>query len=345
MVMIAMAKQQAQSWMVLHGQGKVEMADKADPFVMLLALSDLAQVLGAGRLPHSFSNRYRDPQAAAMLMNAAEEQFDRVAQMPFEGMNAKELATAVQGLVWFAAATSDRGRKLQALKLVKDLGERLMGAPAGTAAEKGYLMRGLIEAYRATKAAKFKRAAAAAFQALAAEYRPDFGIFESQNTYTIDDVAAIVGGLNAVKLFDGVDRAKVEEIFSGFFESAVDLSGLQQAVPAVAEAKGKFEQFEPPIYYGYPTIPSPRQADGPFGLAPVFAGSVTFDPGQGKWTGIDRGFDTAGAMHAANEFIWLHHDEVNGFPEVALPRGGPSLVLILALLGLVALAALLLLKP
>lgn len=72
---------------------------------------------------------------------------------------------------------------------------------------------------------------------------------------------------------------------------------------------------------------------------------MTFDPQADKWTGIDRNFDTAGAMHAANEFIWLHHNEVNGFPEVALPQGGFNLVLILLLLGLVTLAALLLLKP
>ena len=72
---------------------------------------------------------------------------------------------------------------------------------------------------------------------------------------------------------------------------------------------------------------------------------MSFDPQTGQWTEIDRYFDTAGAMHAANEFIWLHHDEVNGFPEVELPRGGPNLILILALLGLVTLAAWLLLKP
>ncbi len=29
--------------------------------------------------------------------------------------------------------------------------------------------------------------------------------------------------------------------------------------------------------------------------------------------------DTAGAMHAANEMIWFHSDEINGFPDVHLP--------------------------
>jgi len=48
-------------------------------------------------------------------------------------------------------------------------------------------------------------------------------------------------------------------------------------------------------------------------------------------------FDTVGAMPAANEFIWLHHDEVNGFPEVVLPWAGFNLIFILLLAGLVAL--------
>jgi len=39
--------------------------------------------------------------------------------------------------------------------------------------------------------------------------------------------------------------------------------------------------------------------------------SVTYE--DGKWE-IDRTFDAAGAMHASNEMIWLHHDEVDGFP-------------------------------
>jgi len=38
-------------------------------------------------------------------------------------------------------------------------------------------------------------------------------------------------------------------------------------------------------------------------------------PGQD----IGDHFDTAGAMHAADEMIWFHSDEINGFPTVALP--------------------------
>jgi len=33
---------------------------------------------------------------------------------------------------------------------------------------------------------------------------------------------------------------------------------------------------------------------------------------------IDRTIDSAGAMHAPSKFIWLHYDEINGFPQVSL---------------------------
>lgn len=317
-VMVAMPKMQAQSWMALHEQGTVQMVDKSDPYVMLAALSDLAQVLEAETLPHSASNRYRDPEGEALFLAEADKQFDRVKGMPSEEMNTKELALAIQGLAWFAAVTHDPDRQDQALQLVADLGKELIMAKKATATQKGYVIRGLIEAYRLTNSTMYQLPAVQAFDSLAAEYDSTHGVFTSQSTYTIDDVAAIIGGLNAIKLFGGVDESEVEKIFAGFFESAVNLSGLQQAVPPKEASKGDFELDEPDIFYGYPTLPLPREAGGEFGIAPVFATSVTFDSETENWTAIDRRFDTAGAMHAANEFIWLHHDEVNGFPEVVL---------------------------
>ncbi len=130
-----------------------------------------------------------------------------------------------------------------------------------------------------------------------------------------------MGAINSLKLFagDAVDQEKVGAIFAGFFESAVDLSGLQQSVPPKTVAKGPFEQRHPDIYYGYPGIPYPPMAGGEYGIAPVFATEVRFD--GAKWTVTDGKFDSAGAMHAANEFIWFHNDEVNGFPQPPIKCG------------------------
>jgi len=109
-------------------------------------------------------------------------------------------------------------------------------------------------------------------------------------------------------------EAPTEDLCTNFYLNVVNKGGLQQSVPPVPVAKGKFEQDEPPIFYGYPTIIMPPMAGGEFGVAPVFATEVTFN--MGAWTVTDGRFDAAGAMHASNEFIWFHNDEVNGFPAV-----------------------------
>ncbi len=184
------------------------------------------------------------------------------------------------------------------------------------------------------------------FDDLAAEYDAAHGVFSSQDSYTVDNVAVIMGALNSIRLFggDAVDQAKAEEIFTGFFESAVNMSSLQMSAPPKNVAKGAFEQDEPDIYYAYPGMPMPPMAGGEFGIAPVFATEVTWDGSQ--WSVTNARFDAAGAMHASNEFIWFHNDEVNGFPEVtalampsALPTtGGTSpfsnLVLLSVIVGL-----------
>jgi hypothetical protein len=101
LVLTAMAKMQAVAWIDLHQAEEMIMADKSDPFVMLMAIADLADVLGTRTLPHSESNRYRDLEAAARFRTIADEQYDRVLAIPTESMSVKELSTAIQGLVWY----------------------------------------------------------------------------------------------------------------------------------------------------------------------------------------------------------------------------------------------------
>jgi hypothetical protein len=255
----------------------------------------------------------------------------------------EELSLAIQALTWYAANTSNADNQNQAIALIGQYGDALAGANKDTATGKALAIRGLIEAYRVSGDAKYLTAAADAFSGLAAEYDAARGVFSSQNTYTVDDVAVIMGAVNSLKLFGGsaVNQDKVEEIFTGFFESAVNLSGLQQSAPPKDVAKGTFEQDEPDIYYAYPGMPMPPMAGGEFGIAPVFATEVNWD--GSAWSVTNGNFDAAGAMHASNEFIWFHNDEVNGFPQVTaqgspatLPvTGGTSPTLYLALFGVV----------
>ena len=315
LALTAMAKMQAMAWMELHVAGEIIMVDDADPFVMLMAIANLADVLGASTMPHSTSNRYQDLEAAELFRDAADEQFDRVIAMSTQEMSVKELSTAIQGLVWYAATTSDGQRQSLALKRSDHLGDLLIEARKRDAADIGYALRGLIEVHRATGRQDCFNEAAKLIRDLARRYDDEHGVFTSQNTYSIDDVAAIVGGLNAARLFADIDSDLVEGMLVGFFEGVVNLSGLQQSVPPIAVSKSQFEQEDPEIYYGYSSLPLPGEVEE-FGIAPVFASSVTFDRDAGEWAEIDPRFETAGAMHAANEFIWMHADQVNGFPEV-----------------------------
>ncbi len=292
-------------------------------WVMLEALSDISGVLNAKTLPHSASNRYYNPQMGAMFLGAADALFDAVASR--QPSDTRELSYATQALTWYAANTRNSANKTAALQLIDQFGNQLVTANKDDAARKAYALRGLIEAYRTTGNNAYRDAAVDVYNGLAAEYDSAHGVFTSQNVYTIEDVATIMGAINSSLIFlsDAIDANQAETMFAGFFESAVNMSGLQQSVPPIPVAKGKFEQDEPPMYYGYPTIPKPPMAGGEFGIAPVFATEVTWDGSQ--WQVANARFDSAGAMHASNEFIWFHNDEVDGFPRISgASTGGPT---------------------
>ncbi|HEB64444.1 MAG TPA: hypothetical protein ENJ02_02745 [Chloroflexi bacterium] len=288
--------------------------DYAGNWVMLEAFSDVGNLLTLEQVPHSASNRYRNPDQGAMFLGAADMLFGALADRQPEGI--EETSLAIQALAWYAADTANRDNVQPALDKIAAFGQALSAEEPANATENAFAIRGLMEAYRMTGDDAYLNAAAAAFDALSADFNPGHGIFDSQHTYTIDNVAVIMGALNSLRYYagDAVDQTAVEDIFTTFYLNAVNKSGLQQSVPPIPVAKGTFEQDEPPIFYGYPTIPKPPMAGGDYGIAPVFATEVTFD--MGAWTVTDGNFDAAGAMHAANEFIWFHNDEVNGFPEL-----------------------------
>jgi len=307
----ALKKLKNEQGLIANSDGKV---DWAGQWVMLEAFSDLAGTLSPAKLPHSESNRYHDPATAKMFQGAADMLFGALRDR--QPADSEEASLAVQGLTWYAANTANAADKAQAIVLIGQFGDVLAKAKPTTAAGHATVIRGVIEAYRTTKQVRYLQAASAHFAALSASFNAQSGVFRSQNRYTIDNVATIMGALNSLKLFagDAVDQKTVEAIFTRFYESAVNQSGLQQSAPPIPVAKGKFEQDEPKMYYAYPGIPVPPKAGGKFGIAPVFATSVTWDGEQ--WSVSDGRFDSAGAMHAANEFIWFHNDEVNGFPAI-----------------------------
>jgi len=355
----AESKMQAQYalQMLKNDQGLIANSDGtvdwAGQWVMLTAFSDLGGLLNASTLPHSTTNRYADPMAGKMFLGAADMLFGAVASR--KPANTEEFSLAIQGLTWYAANTTNADNQAKAVGLIKSHADMLITASQDTATDKAFAVRGLIEAYRVSGDSKYLDAAVSAFNSLAGEFDAASGTFSSQNTYTIDNVAVIMGAINSARIFagDAIDQTQAQNLFRDFFESAVNKSGLQISVPPVAVAKGTFEQDEPVVFYGYPGKPMPPMAGGDFGIAPVFATEVKWDGSQ--WSVTNGNFDTAGAMHASNEFIWFHNDEVNGFPEVSaaasaapapgmLPTTGgesnlPNVALLTVIAGLMLLGA------
>ncbi|MEJ2746650.1 MAG: hypothetical protein P8183_01830 [Anaerolineae bacterium] len=311
MVMALEAKMQLMTWLQ---QPDLFDDSLAGDYVMLTALSDASSVFGAATLPHSASNRYTDPMATQMFAQAADTLFAQLKESEPESI--RELSLGIQSLVWYAANTSNADNKADALDMIADWGQELAKENAHTTVNRAYKVRGLIEAGRTTNNNHLLRKAAQTFKQMVRKYDGRYGIFKHQNTYTIDDAGTILGSINAARLFlgDRIDQVRAEEIFAGFYEGTVNIGGLLIAAPPVELFKAPFEQEEPELFLRYPTTPFPPMAGGDYGIAPVFAASVTWDGAQ--WSADQGNFDTAGAMHTANEMIWFHNDEVNGFPEI-----------------------------
>ncbi len=102
-----------------------------------------------------------------------------------------------------------------------------------------------------------------------------------------------------------------------FFCKAVNISGLQMSMLSPDFMPEWLQQREPSIHFRHSAVPLPSQAGGDFGIAPVFAGEVAYDPQSDTWS-REMVFDAPAAMHACCELLWLNHEAINGFPELRL---------------------------
>lgn len=314
MMMNVNAKMQAASF--LNNMAEYDLAKGGDA-AMLMAISDLADMLAVAQVAHSdVANRYHDPETAAMFVQGADTLFEVV--VANDPASIREASLALQAMVWYGAKTDNSANKARAMQRIPELVRAMADMPASTAAEQAYMLRGLIEAKRTLGMND------GTIKTMAADLLSGFdmasGSFANQSLYTIDDVGAIMGALNALRTFEAADVGAdaVNEVFTVFWENAVNISGLQISAPPIPAAKSPFEyEGEPPFFFRYDASqPVPPMAGGDFGVAPVFATSVEYS--NGAWSVVDSTFDSAGAMHASNEMIWFHYDEINGFPDVDL---------------------------
>ena len=314
MVMNMNAKMQAGSF--LRNMTAYDLSNGGDA-AMLMAISDVANMLTVDQVAHSdVPNRYRDPETAALMAHGADILAAQV--MDSQPDTIRGASLAIQGLVWYAAKTADTANKAKALAKITSLTASLEAMTPNDAAEQANMLRGLIEAKRTLGIDH------GTIMALSGDFLGGFdfdkGGFANQDVYTIDDFGEIMGALNALRTFVTADVSAddVNAVFTSFWENVMNKGGLLQSAPPIFIAKSPFEyEGEPPLYFRYDrTQPVPPMAGGDFGIAPVFATSIGYS--NGAWSVVDSNFDSAGAMHASNEMIWFHYDEINGFPDVDL---------------------------
>lgn len=282
-----------------------------DQLQMLQAIADVHQVL---HNPERFNSVYGDEAFHKVVAREADALVAAVASQAPESI--RDLGLGTQAVTWYAAVGHDAGLRARALELLRSWGDRLVASKPGDAVERAQAIRGLLETGRILGDARYLDAAAAAFRGLAADYDPATGYFHSRKQLSVWEVGDIIGALNGLGRFKpvGVEGAQVSRIQVGFFEAAINRSGLQQSAPPKDTEASPFEQqrVTKDLFFAYPGIPTPDKA----GRAAVNAAAIGFDEATGRWSVTDPGFDTAGSMHAANEQLWIF-GLADGFPEVA----------------------------
>ncbi len=265
--------------------------DYVGNWVMLQTLTDIAaQASDAG-------GRYESPDMAPVFAGAAEQLEGALSGRTPESV--EEFAAAIRALT-YRLAYADAGSNTETRLTL--LADNLLGEHPDAPADLGAAIAGLVAAGHATGKNVYQDRAADLFGQLEADFQPQDGVFASQDVYTVDEVAWILGGANSLVLGGRPDvGAAATGLLTAFFESTLDLSGMQLSAPPGKDGAmaGAFEKSLPNIvfYHGADT-PAPPES----GMLPVPAREITWN---GKWTVTDTTFDTAGAMHLANELNWF----------------------------------------
>jgi hypothetical protein len=297
--------------------GNYKNSHRSDEYVVLSAISNLSHYIGTSSTSKMRENRCakvasmmkKKPasEVSKDLLNMAKEIFSN---MP-EPVTAKDRSLAVQALAWYGLANK-KDRPLIKAK-IKKYADNMITWTSQQIMNQAYKIRALMDAANTTGDKDYKEYAVAYYFRMMDDYIPNMGLFIDKMSFTSNDVAVLLGAFNAIRLFAAKDvgAEKLAKDMTKFFETVVNISGLQISAPPISFIPA-YKRKPTPMFHRYPTIPVPPKAGGAYGIAPVFANKVSRVFSQ--WV-VDKTFDTAGAMHLSNEMIWFHHDQVDGFPK------------------------------
>ncbi|HEY3297171.1 MAG TPA: hypothetical protein VGK34_00835 [Armatimonadota bacterium] len=306
-----------------------------DQVCMLWAACDVASLTSRQDTAYYDEDAWKSCMASAdSLFEAITMHKDSLLDASMNKVQARSIS--IPALIWYASLTETQDLKAQSLWLVREFADYLVRAQdnnemvGNTIVDAAAALRALVDAFRITRLRTYADAAVNIFNFIESQWWKSPGMYSqsptsSEYTFNADDIGTILGALNVSRLFlkERVNGRLAELRMRIFFCNAVDLSGLQMSTPSMDFLPEWLQQREPAIHFRHPAIPLPQDAGGIYGVAPVFAGEVGFDPQQDVWS-RRMIFDVSAAMHAACEFIWLNHEAIDGFPEISLEKATVS---------------------
>ena len=302
-----------------------------DQACMLWACSDIVSLAGHNDSP------FADMDARDNFLNLADDLFQLIVDkkdmlLDTSINNVLAQSVTISALIRYASVTQAQDLKARCLWLLREYADNLVRAQdasemvGDTLIDAAAAMRALTDAFRVTDLRTYAEASVKIFDFIESQWEKIAGTYaqtplSKEYTYNVDDIGIIAGALNSARLFlkDRVSSDLAELRMRVFFCKTVDISGLQMSMPSPDFLPNWLRQREPSTHFRHSAIPLPGQAVGEFGIAPVFAGEVSYDPQSQTWA-RRMIFDAPAAMHASCEFLWLNRNAINGFPDIRLEQ-------------------------
>lgn len=263
-------------------------------WVMLHTLSDIAGLSSA-------DGRYKNPDMAPMFEGAASGLLQALQDR--EPESPEEAAAAIRALAYRAYTAADSAVRDDALSKLGSVADGLAAMATKDAVEQAAAIVGLVSAAEATGDDELRQQAASLFEDMESAFDIRHGAFQGKGTYTVDDVAWIIGGLNVLTLRGTQETQEAaKRVLMTFYEATMGVAGMQLSAPPGKNGAmaGEWEKDLPSVLYYHPenTLPPPMA-----GMLTTPAAEVTWD-GE-SWSVTDTTFVTGGAMHLANELNWF----------------------------------------
>jgi len=290
-----------------------------DQAMMLWALSELTMLTDGYSFYRGPVSRFESELWADDLLEAIRAHLQK--NPTWLRLDLGDNALFIQALATYGSVTSSAAHLERTVDLIHTqattLTDQLDGDNVSTAM-RARAIRALVNALWMTGDESFRTEALRQWDILQRQWNAQLGLFDlspfgsgadPNYEYSAMDVGDIVSAFSALIYGAGLDELK--EPFAQFFQSLLKNSRMMYA--ELDSAGGGFDND---------IVPSPMEAGGPFGTAPVFAAKVLFDLASngGEWYVTNTNFETLPAMYLSTQLTWIGQRERQSY--VGPPRYG-----------------------